>query len=222
VAIEKAFAIEATPEAIWDALWADLGEGDESLYTVEESTWPHSFTIRLDFAGMPSLLTYRIEPKDTYCEVSAALTPLARRYGIFWALTFGHIKHNYEVLLAQGLANLKAALEGDGEVGWDEDVETDAPSVHGEGRVLKPAGCQTTWGEVLAPSEGGHLKALTPPSQCRVEELCTARVFATRRRGRKASATSGVRQSVARIVKPKRPAMALPAQRVGCPTGREG
>ena len=112
MAIEKAFAIEATPEAIWDALWADLGDGDESLYTVEESTWPQSFTLRLDFAGMLSLLTYRIEPKEQYCEVSATLTPLAKRYGILWALTFGHIKHNYEVLLVEGLANLKDALEG--------------------------------------------------------------------------------------------------------------
>jgi hypothetical protein len=112
VIIEKAFAIEAAPEVIWDALWADLGEGDESLYTLTESNWPHGFTIRLDFGGMPAELAYRIEPKDEYTEVSAMLTPLSKRYGIYWALTFGHIKRNYEVLLVNGLANLKEAVEG--------------------------------------------------------------------------------------------------------------
>ncbi len=109
--IEKAFAIEAPPEAIWDALWQDLGEGDESLYQLEESSWPHSFTIRLHFGGMPCLLTYSIQPMEGHCEVSASLTPLSKRYGIYWALTFGHIKRNYEMLLVEGLANLKEAVE---------------------------------------------------------------------------------------------------------------
>ena len=113
MSIEKAFAIEATPEVIWEALWADLGQGDESLYTLVESNWPHSFSIRLDFAGLPSELTYKIEPKDGYCEVAATVTPLSKRYGLYWAITFGHIKRNYEVLLVQGLVNLKAAIEGD-------------------------------------------------------------------------------------------------------------
>ena len=78
-------------------------------------SWPHSFTIRLSFGGMQSELTYRIEPKTEYTEVSAMLTPLSKRYGIFWALTFGHIKRNYEVLLVNGLANLKEAVEGTSE-----------------------------------------------------------------------------------------------------------
>jgi hypothetical protein len=111
VIIEKAFAIEATPEVIWDALWADLGEGDESLYKLEESNWPHSFSLRLSFGGMPSDLTYRIEQREGYCEVSASLTPLTKRFAVFLALTFGHIRRNYEMLLVEGLANLKEAVE---------------------------------------------------------------------------------------------------------------
>lgn len=111
--IEKAFAIEAEPADIWNALWHELGEGDEERFAVEQSHWPHGFTIQLNLAGLPVLLTYRIEERGDHCEVSAELQPLSRKYQLFQLLTFGHLRRNYEVMLVQGLVNLKAAVEGD-------------------------------------------------------------------------------------------------------------
>jgi hypothetical protein len=114
LSIEKAFAIEGTPEAIWDALWADLAQGDESLYELEGSSWPTRFQLRVDMSGMPCLLTYTLRPMepDGMTEVAAALEPLSKRYSLYYLVTFGHIKRNYEMLLVEGLANLKAHVEG--------------------------------------------------------------------------------------------------------------
>jgi hypothetical protein len=112
VSIEKAFAIKASPATIWEALWADLGEGEESAYQLEGSSWPSSIQIKVDMGGIDCLLTYRISAMDGYTEVAAALEPLSKRYGLYYLLTFGHIKRNYEMLLVSGLANLKASVEG--------------------------------------------------------------------------------------------------------------
>jgi hypothetical protein len=114
MSIEKAFAIEAPPEAIWDALWVDLGKGDESMYTVEGSHWPSRFQIRVKMGGMPTLLTYSLTPMEQQpasTEVAVALEPMSKRYSLYYLLTFGHIKRNYEMLLVEGLANLKAHVE---------------------------------------------------------------------------------------------------------------
>jgi hypothetical protein len=111
MAIEKAFAISATPAAIWDALWSDLGAGEEGRYSVEQSNWPNRFTLRLELAGLPCLLSYRIVPRAEDCEVAATIEPLSRRYSFYQLLTFGHLRRNYEMLLVQGLVNLKQALE---------------------------------------------------------------------------------------------------------------
>ena len=114
MSIEKAFAIQAPPQAIWDALWSDLAEGDTSLYNLEGSTWPTQLQLKVGMSGMPCLLTYTLTPmlQDCLTEVAASLEPLSKRYGLYYLLTFGHIKRNYELLLVEGLANLKAHVEG--------------------------------------------------------------------------------------------------------------
>jgi hypothetical protein len=114
MSIEKAFAIQAPREAIWDALWSDLAAGDTSLYNLEGSTWPKQLQLKVDMSGMPCLLTYTLTPmsQDGLTEVAASLEPLSKRYGLYYLLTFGHIKRNYELLLVEGLANLKAHVEG--------------------------------------------------------------------------------------------------------------
>lgn len=111
MAIEKVFAINAAPETIWDALWADLGKGDPGSYAVQGSTWPSRLELDVELGGVRCRLLYRIEKQGGYCEVSAAVTPLSRRYPLYYVLTFGHIKRNYQMLLVTGLANLKAAVE---------------------------------------------------------------------------------------------------------------
>ena len=110
--IEKAFAIEAEPAAIWEALWHDLSNGDEDAYSVEHSTWPETITLRVRLSGLPCELTYRIEQREGHSEVSATIQPLSSRYGLYQLVTFGHLKRNYEMMLVVGLSNLKSALEG--------------------------------------------------------------------------------------------------------------
>jgi hypothetical protein len=114
MSIEKAFAIEAPPEVIWDALWSDLSEGDESAYQLEGSTWPTRLQLNVDMSGVRCLLTYTLTPMpdSASTEVAAALEPLSKRYSLYYLVTFGHIKRNYEMLLVTGLANLKAHVEG--------------------------------------------------------------------------------------------------------------
>ena len=111
MAIEKAFAIEAEPAKIWETLWSDLAKGDEERFSVERSSWPSLLEVRVDLGGLPTLLVYRIEPKEAYTEVSVTLEPLSFRYRVFQLFTFGHLRRNYEMLLVQGLANLKEAVE---------------------------------------------------------------------------------------------------------------
>ena len=111
--IEKAFAIKAAPSDIWNALWHELGEGEDGRFVVEQSHWPHGFTLRLELAGLPVLLSYRIKEREDDCEVSAYLQPLSRKYQLYQLLTFGHMRRNYEVMLVNGLVNLKESLEGE-------------------------------------------------------------------------------------------------------------
>jgi hypothetical protein len=115
MAIEKAFLIEAEPAAIWEALWAELAEGDPDRFEVEGSNWPHSLVLRVDMAGIPSIVTYRIKQKLEHSEVSATLEPIGARYLFYQILTFGRLRTNYELMLVQGLSNLKAAVEGTAE-----------------------------------------------------------------------------------------------------------
>jgi hypothetical protein len=112
VTIEKAFAINAAPADIWDALWQDLSHGDEGHFKVETSTWPSLLAVQVKLGDLPARLTYRIEAKEGHCEVAVTLDPLSSRYRLYQLLTFGHLRRNYEILLVQGLVNLKEAVEG--------------------------------------------------------------------------------------------------------------
>ena len=110
--IEHAFAINADPETIWAALWHDLSQGDAELFDVESSTWPRSFSLRVDLGGMPSRLTYTIEPRPEHTEVALLAEALSWRYAMYQVLTFGHYRRNLELMLTVALSNLKTALEG--------------------------------------------------------------------------------------------------------------
>jgi len=99
MAIEKAFSIQAAPATIWDALWSELREGERDSFSVEQSNWPKLLSLKVDLNGMQALITYRITGEGTQSEASAILEPLSRRYPIYQALTFGHFRTNYEMLL---------------------------------------------------------------------------------------------------------------------------
>ena len=110
--IEKVFAIEAEAGVIWDALWADLSSGEEGAFEVVEAHRPGDLVIEVVLGGIPSRLSYRIEPVDGHCEVAAVLDPRGLRYKVSQLLTFNHVKRNFEMVLVQGLSNLKTAVEG--------------------------------------------------------------------------------------------------------------
>jgi hypothetical protein len=112
VRLEKAFAIKATPETIWQALQADLAEGDLDAFSVERSI-PNELIelqVRLQ-GGVDAALTYTLIPRDGFTEVVATMEPTGFRYLVFRIITFGRANINYELVLVQGLSNLKQAVE---------------------------------------------------------------------------------------------------------------
>jgi hypothetical protein len=113
VAIEKAFAIEAAPGEIWSALWQELQTAGEGTAELEQSHRPNLLAVKVKLGSISALLTYKITQREQDCEVAVTLEPLSSRYGLYQILTFGHLRKNYEMLLVQGLANLKTALEGE-------------------------------------------------------------------------------------------------------------
>jgi hypothetical protein len=121
VAIEKVFRIDAPAQEIWRALWSELGEGRDPAALSPESTWPERLSLQVTIAGVPCRLTYLIEGLDGACEVTASLDPMGARYRLYQALTFGHFRRNCELLLAQGLANLKQAVEDEATAAESDD-----------------------------------------------------------------------------------------------------
>ena len=110
--IEKAFSIEAGPATIWRALMADLGDGDSSAYAIERSTPNELLALWVSLqGGIRARLTYRLIPRDGHTEVVATMEPRGMRYTMVRIITFGRVNTNYELVLVQGLANLKRAAE---------------------------------------------------------------------------------------------------------------
>jgi len=125
MSIEKAFAIHASPAAIFAALTDELASADadsSGTFEVVRTDPPRSIDLRVTIGSVPCWLTYRLEPMPDHTEVIAVLTPFGLKYTLFRIMTFGLRDQGYEVALVQGLANLKAAVES-GEAGTDERVE---------------------------------------------------------------------------------------------------
>lgn len=110
--IEKAFAVRAEPAKIWRALMADLEAGDRSAYEIEQSTANERLALWVSLqGGIRARLTYRLVPRDDHTEVVATMEPEGLRYTLARIITFGRINTNYELVLVQGLSNLKRAAE---------------------------------------------------------------------------------------------------------------
>ena len=110
--LEKAFAIKAEPAAIWRALTGELEVADETHYTVERAVPNELLSLWVDLqGGIRAILTYRINPREEDTEVVATMEPQGLRYVISRILTMGRIDTNYELLLVEGLANLKQTVE---------------------------------------------------------------------------------------------------------------
>ncbi|MCH8993682.1 MAG: hypothetical protein IH959_01780 [Chloroflexi bacterium] len=113
--LEKVFAIKAEPAAIWEALTGELTVADEGAYEVERAIPNELLSLWVEIqGGIRAILTYRLIPRGDHTEVSATMEPLGFRYAMFRMLTLGRADANYELLLAEGLSNLKQAVEGGG------------------------------------------------------------------------------------------------------------
>lgn len=116
MAVEKAFAINAEPSEIWAVLTSEMNLAEQDVYEVEESIVNEYLALRVRFQdGIEAHISYRLIPRDDHTEVVATMHPEGMRYAIFQMITFGRSNINYEMGLVVGLANLKAAVEGNGE-----------------------------------------------------------------------------------------------------------
>ena len=112
MALEKAFAIKGEPAAIWRALTGELEVADATAYTIERAVPNELLSLWVDLdGGVRALLTYRLIPRDDHTEVVATMEPHGLRYAIFRIITFGRADTGFELVLVQGLANLKEAVE---------------------------------------------------------------------------------------------------------------
>jgi len=113
MALEKAFAINATPEKVWDALTGELEIADEADYTIERAVPNELLSLWVNLmGGVRAVITYRLIPRDEHTEVVATMEPQGFRYAMFRIITMGRADINYEMVMVEGLANLKAAAEG--------------------------------------------------------------------------------------------------------------
>lgn len=124
--IEKAFAISAPPDAIYDALVSDLSsasqhEGD--VFSVVRQDRPRRLDLRVTIGGVPCTLTYAINARDADCEVVATLEPRGFKYALFKIITLGMHDQGFEVVLVEGLRNLKATVEGRGDGAYEKAAE---------------------------------------------------------------------------------------------------
>lgn len=115
MAIEKAFAIEAQPARIFEAIERELreaGSHEGDTFEVLRRDPPHRIDLRVTMSGFPCWLTYRLQPRDGATEVAAILQPYGMRYTLFNIMTFGLRNQAFAIPLVEGLANLKADVEG--------------------------------------------------------------------------------------------------------------
>jgi hypothetical protein len=112
VAFEKAFAINAPPDAIWRALTGELQIADTSTFEIERAIPNRELSLWVDLqGGVRASLTYKLLPREGHTEVVASMTPMGFRYLIQKMITLGRADTNYQIALVQGLSNLKEAAE---------------------------------------------------------------------------------------------------------------
>ena len=113
MALERAFAIKASPTEIWSALTGELEAHGEARMPNERAVATERLSVGVDrLGGVRAGITDKLLPRDDHTEVVATMEPQGFRYAIFRILTRGRADINYEMVLVEGLANLKAAAEG--------------------------------------------------------------------------------------------------------------
>ena len=112
--IEKVFAIEGSPRAIFAAIDRDLAEASEyagHTYEVLRRDGDRSIDLRVTIGAIPCRLRYVLQPRDGVTEVKGLIEPYGWKYAAFKIMTFGLREQNFAIALVEALANLKAAVE---------------------------------------------------------------------------------------------------------------
>lgn len=114
--IEKVFAIRAGASDIYAALLRDIASAsvyESSFFDVLERERDRRLRLRVTVGFVPCILTYIIEEQGVgdACAVTARLEPYGWRWLAFQAATLGLRRQSLEMVLVQGLANLKAEVE---------------------------------------------------------------------------------------------------------------
>lgn len=128
--IEKAFAIRVGADRIYAALDDELTEAaaeSDGGFEILKRDPGRSFDLRVTMGDIPCWLSYRIEPKGDYTEVTGQITPFGLRYLLFRIVTLGMRDYGFAMALVQGLSNLKDALESPDD-GADTDPTPDGAS----------------------------------------------------------------------------------------------
>jgi hypothetical protein len=115
MSIEKAFAIRAPASEVYAAIERDLGEAvqhEGSSFEVLRRDPPRGIDLRVTIGGVPCWLTYRLDQHDGTTDETGVLTPFGWRYTFFKFITLGMRDQGFEIALFEGLANLKAEVEG--------------------------------------------------------------------------------------------------------------
>ena len=115
MSIEKAFAIHAPASEIFAAIERDLGgaaQHEGSAFEVLRRDPPRGIDLRVTIGGVSCWLSYRLAEHDGTTDVTGVLTPFGWRYTFFKIITLGMRDQGFEIALFEGLANLKAEVEG--------------------------------------------------------------------------------------------------------------
>ncbi len=125
MAIEKVFAMSASANDIYAALQRDISsasahEGD--VFEVLQWDRDRRIELRVAIGGVPGILTYTIEEGPEQTEVAASFEPHGWRWILFNVATLGMRRNSIEMVLVQGLANLKAEVEDDETAVTEEEV----------------------------------------------------------------------------------------------------
>jgi hypothetical protein len=115
--IEKAFSIRGSASDVYAALLRDIGSAsayENELFEVLERQRDARIRLRVRIGFVPCLLTYNIAEGPDTTEVAAQLEPYGWKWLLFQLGTLGLRRQNMEMVLVQGLANLKAEVESTG------------------------------------------------------------------------------------------------------------
>lgn len=111
--IEKVLAIKAQPSNVWKALAGELDIASPQDLRVEELSPNRRLVVHVRLAGgIPARVSYQLTGREGLTEVTALLEPYGFRYRLISLMTLGRSDSGYEVALAEGLLNLRQAVEG--------------------------------------------------------------------------------------------------------------